>query len=70
MILLSWFKLDLNLITGANSGHYTAYAKHAVDGKWYYYNDETVSENHPGDDEFTSTYVLFYQRKGITVQYK
>ncbi|XP_060563372.1 LOW QUALITY PROTEIN: uncharacterized protein LOC132722815 [Ruditapes philippinarum] len=49
---------------GANSGHYTAYAKHPVGGQWYYYNDETVTETHPGEDEFTSTYVLFYQRKG------
>ncbi|XP_045201160.2 uncharacterized protein LOC123554858 [Mercenaria mercenaria] len=49
---------------GANSGHYTAYAKHPVDGQWCYYNDETVTESIPGDEEFTSTYVLFYQRKG------
>jgi ubiquitin C-terminal hydrolase len=54
-----------SFITGANSGHYTAYAKHPVGGQWYYYNDETVTETHPGEDEFTSTYVLFYQRKGM-----
>lgn len=55
----------LVLFTGANSGHYTSYAKHPEDGKWYYYNDETVTERSPAEDEFTSTYVLFYQRKGI-----
>lgn len=49
---------------GANSGHYTAYAKHPVSGQWYYYNDETVSLQSPGEDDFSSTYVLFYQRKG------
>ncbi|KAL4220399.1 hypothetical protein ACF0H5_020802 [Mactra antiquata] len=49
---------------GANSGHYTAYAKHPENGTWYYYNDETVTEHVPGNDEYDSTYVLFYQRKG------
>ncbi|XP_052783368.1 uncharacterized protein LOC128219583 [Mya arenaria] len=60
--------LDYNLYSlvchfgGAHSGHYTAYARHPVDGKWYYYNDETVTEMTPSDPEFSSTYVLFYQR--------
>ncbi|XP_052272033.1 uncharacterized protein LOC127872721 isoform X1 [Dreissena polymorpha] len=49
---------------GANSGHYTAYARHPVDGRWYFYNDETVTESTPSDPEFSSTYMLFYQRKG------
>ena len=28
----------------ADSGHYTAYSKHPLTDKWYYYNDETVTE--------------------------
>lgn len=27
-----------------NSGHYTAYVRHMLSDKWYYYNDETVTE--------------------------
>ena len=27
-----------------NSGHYTSYSKQPVTSKWYYYNDETVTE--------------------------
>lgn len=48
---------------GASSGHYTSYTMHPVDGKWCYYNDESVTESLPADEEFSSTYVLFYQRK-------
>ncbi|KAK3576537.1 hypothetical protein CHS0354_018043 [Potamilus streckersoni] len=49
---------------GANSGHYTAYTRHPLDSKWYYYNDETATELTPREEDYSSAYVLFYQRKG------
>ena len=49
-------------ITGVNSGHYTAYAKHPVTGRWCYFNDEQMSERTPSEEDHSSAYVLFYQR--------
>ena len=38
--------VSINLISfiAVNSGHYTAYSKQPVTNKWYYYNDESVTE--------------------------
>ena len=49
------------------SGHFIAFCKSPNDGKWYCYNDATVTEiDNPtenNDGEFESVpYVLFYQR--------
>ena len=49
------------------SGHFIAFCKSPNDGKWYCYNDATVTEiDNPtenDDGEFESVpYVLFYQR--------
>ncbi|XP_040850389.1 ubiquitin carboxyl-terminal hydrolase 4 isoform X2 [Ochotona curzoniae] len=44
-------------------GHYTAYAKNKLNGKWYYFDDSNVS---PASEEQIVTkaaYVLFYQRR-------
>ncbi|XP_011407917.1 PREDICTED: ubiquitin carboxyl-terminal hydrolase 10-like isoform X2 [Amphimedon queenslandica] len=46
-----------------NSGHYTNYSKQPVSHKWYYYNDETVSEITPSDKDNESAYILFYHRQ-------
>ncbi|GFR71589.1 ubiquitin carboxyl-terminal hydrolase 4 [Elysia marginata] len=54
---------------GASAGHYTCYARHPVTHQWYYYNDENVSAQDPGETEFTSGYVLFYQRQGTDVEF-
>ncbi|XP_061473738.1 ubiquitin carboxyl-terminal hydrolase 4 isoform X2 [Rhineura floridana] len=46
---------------GMGVGHYTAYAKNKVNGKWYYFDDSSVS---PASEEQIVTkaaYVLFYQ---------
>jgi hypothetical protein len=45
-------------------GHYTAYAKNCETGKWYDFNDSSVSEL-DGSHEVVSpaAYVLFYIRK-------
>ena len=55
----------MTLFLGVDSGHYTAYAKHVVNNKWYYYNDERCVEQTPHDDDYKNAYVLFYQCKGM-----
>ena len=45
-------------------GHYTAYGKNHETGKWYDYNDSSVSElDSPNDVVTPSAYVLYYVRK-------
>uniref|UniRef100_A0A669C0P0 Ubiquitin carboxyl-terminal hydrolase n=1 Tax=Oreochromis niloticus TaxID=8128 RepID=A0A669C0P0_ORENI len=47
---------------GMGGGHYTAYGKNKVDGKWYYFDDSSVSS--ATEDQITkAAYVLFYQRR-------
>ncbi|XP_061571266.1 ubiquitin carboxyl-terminal hydrolase 15-like isoform X2 [Cololabis saira] len=48
---------------GMGGGHYTAYAKNKDDGKWYNYDDSSVSP--VSEDQIVSKagYVLFYQRQ-------
>ena len=48
---------------GVMGGHYTAYIKNA-NGKWYHFNDTTVSEVGLTDSIVSSkAYVLFYRKK-------
>jgi ubiquitin carboxyl-terminal hydrolase 8 len=48
---------------GVMGGHYTAYVKNA-NGKWYHFNDTTVSEVVLTDSIVSSkAYVLFYRKK-------
>ncbi|KAH8737684.1 hypothetical protein BGZ61DRAFT_525775 [Ilyonectria robusta] len=52
---------------GLGGGHYTAYAKNFVDGRWYNYNDSSVS--HVADPTTAITeaaYLLFYRRRSST----
>jgi len=44
-------------------GHYTAYAKNKQTGKWYHFNDSSVSEASESEVVSPSAYVLFYVRK-------
>ncbi|XP_054911736.1 ubiquitin carboxyl-terminal hydrolase 15-like isoform X3 [Poeciliopsis prolifica] len=48
---------------GMGGGHYTAYAKNKEDGKWYNFDDSSVSP--ASEDQIVSKagYVLFYQRQ-------
>ncbi|KAG7496114.1 ubiquitin carboxyl-terminal hydrolase 15 isoform X2 [Solea senegalensis] len=48
---------------GMGGGHYTAYAKNKDDGKWYNFDDSSVSP--ASEDQIVSKagYVLFYQRQ-------
>jgi ubiquitin carboxyl-terminal hydrolase 4/11/15 len=46
---------------GTGGGHYTAICKN-YDGKWYSYNDSSVSNASPGNVVSSAAYVLFYRR--------
>jgi ubiquitin carboxyl-terminal hydrolase 4/11/15 len=45
-------------------GHYTAYCKNHESGKWYDFNDSSVSElDSPNEVVSSAAYVLYYVRK-------
>nr|XP_005303573.1 ubiquitin carboxyl-terminal hydrolase 4-like [Chrysemys picta bellii] len=44
-------------------GHYTAYAKNKVNGRWYYFDDSSVSMASEDQIVTKAAYVLFYQRR-------
>jgi len=50
---------------GLGGGHYVAYARSSEDGRWYYYNDSSVSEATPAQvaEDQVGAYVLFYIRR-------
>jgi len=47
-------------------GHYTAFARHRSDNKWYRYDDSTVTEISPSEIVSRAAYVLFYRRKDVS----
>lgn len=62
------FKYELygvcNHSGGVMGGHYTSYVKNA-NGKWYHYNDTSVSEVGINESIISpKAYVLFYRKKG------
>lgn len=50
---------------GMGGGHYVASCKNHFDGKWYHFNDSSVSPERESDITASSAYVLFYKRKNI-----
>jgi len=42
-------------------GHYTCYARNTLNGKWYEFDDQYVSEVSPELVQACQAYVLFYQ---------
>ncbi|XP_078531753.1 ubiquitin carboxyl-terminal hydrolase 15 isoform X6 [Lissotriton helveticus] len=48
---------------GMGGGHYTAFAKNKDDGKWYYFDDSSVSTASQDQIVSKAAYVLFYQRQ-------
>ncbi|MEQ2243960.1 Ubiquitin carboxyl-terminal hydrolase 15 [Ilyodon furcidens] len=48
---------------GMGGGHYTAYAKNKDDGKWYNFDDSSVSPASEDQTVSKAGYVLFYQRQ-------
>ena len=54
----------VNHLGDLGGGHYTAYAKHHLSGKWYLFDDSRVSlvENESSIIS-TAAYILFYERR-------
>uniref|UniRef100_A0A6Q2WSZ4 Ubiquitin carboxyl-terminal hydrolase 4 n=1 Tax=Esox lucius TaxID=8010 RepID=A0A6Q2WSZ4_ESOLU len=48
---------------GMGGGHYTAYGKNKADGKWHYFDDNSVSAASEDQIVTKAAYVLFYQRR-------
>ncbi|PHH72855.1 hypothetical protein CDD80_4211 [Ophiocordyceps camponoti-rufipedis] len=49
---------------GLGGGHYTAYAKNFVDGRWYNFNDSSVhAVSDPQSMVTSAAYLLFYRRR-------
>ena len=46
-------------------GHYTAYCKDFKTGKWYSFDDSSVSSEDPSHVCSTASYVLFYRKKNF-----
>ena len=46
-----------------SGGHYTAFAKNPIHGKWYQFDDSHVSKCGTGDIIDSAAYVLFYRRR-------
>jgi len=49
-----------------SNGHYTAYCKNPVTGKWFCYDDHLVSELDPSRVCTPDAYILFYRRRDIS----
>eukprot|EP00795_Rhopilema_esculentum_P010621 gene10621-19361_t len=49
-------------------GHYIAYAKNCINGKWYEFNDSLISEVSEYVVESTEAYVLFYSKRSSADQ--
>ncbi|CAC5375830.1 USP31 [Mytilus coruscus] len=45
-------------------GHYTAYCKNPLDGKWYEFDDSKVKSISEAEVKTSSAYLLFYQKRG------
>lgn len=57
------FAVD-NHYGGLGGGHYTAYVKNFVDGKWYYFNDSRISPvANPTESITGNAYLLFYRKR-------
>lgn len=51
---------------GLGGGHYTAYAKNFESGRWYDFNDSSVSPlSDPSRVVSPTAYVLFYRRRPL-----
>ncbi|XP_045121962.1 uncharacterized protein LOC123510698 [Portunus trituberculatus] len=48
----------------AQAGHYTAFARSPVTGEWHYFNDDSVTRQKPREEEYSTSYLLFYHRQG------
>merc|ERR1712150_448342 len=53
---------------GMGGGHYTAYGKNKDDGKWYYFDDSSVSGASEEACVTKAGYVLVYQRRDANLE--
>ncbi|KAF8466708.1 hypothetical protein BDZ91DRAFT_657727, partial [Kalaharituber pfeilii] len=61
-LIYDLFAVD-NHYGGLGGGHYTAYAKNYEDGKWYHFDDSSVSQTNPSNVTTSAAYLLFYRRR-------
>ena len=52
-----------NHFGGLDGGHYTAYCKNPVFGKWYDFDDSSVSKISASSLNTKAAYVLFYKKR-------
>ena len=46
-------------------GHYTSVVKNPKDGRWYHYDDSSVTPTPEEKLKKDKAYILFYQRKDV-----
>jgi ubiquitin carboxyl-terminal hydrolase 4/11/15 len=61
-LIYDLFAVD-NHYGGLGGGHYTAFAKNFVNGKWYYFDDSSVHVTDPEKAITGAAYLLFYRRR-------
>lgn len=49
------------LSSGAAGGHYVAYCQNVINGQWYEFDDQYVTEVHETVVQNAEAYVLFYR---------
>eukprot|EP00455_Lapot_gusevi_P009468 TRINITY_DN1423_c0_g1_i5.p1 TRINITY_DN1423_c0_g1~~TRINITY_DN1423_c0_g1_i5.p1 ORF type:complete len:919 (+),score=331.64 TRINITY_DN1423_c0_g1_i5:79-2835(+) len=54
-----------NHMGGMGGGHYTAYTKNLVDGRWFELDDSRVASASAGNVVSPAAYVLFYSRRNM-----
>lgn len=54
-----------NHFGGLHGGHYTAYGFNSHLGKWYEFNDSSVSSADERDVVTAGAYLLFYRRREV-----
>ena len=49
------------LLSGPAGGHYIAYCQNVINGQWYEFDDQYVTEVHETVVQNAEAYVLFYR---------
>ncbi len=60
----------LLVVSVPTGGHYIAYARNALSGTWYAFDDHVVSTKEPRSEDNRDVYILFYQRKDCNYDMK
>lgn len=59
--LIRWLFMHFLLSSGAAGGHYVAYCQNVINGQWYEFDDQYVTEVHETVVQNAEAYVLFYR---------